>query len=67
LDNIIDNALAPLPHISSIQLLDTGEVDSLSIQEASSHLQKLLEIQKQLFTRFESNWNFLKLCSKAYS
>jgi hypothetical protein len=50
-DNTVDNALAPLPHISSIQLLDTGEVDSFSPQEASSHMQKLLEIQKQLASK----------------
>jgi hypothetical protein len=50
-DNTVDNAVAPLQHISSIQLLDTGEVDALSPQEASSHLQKLLEIQKQLASK----------------
>jgi hypothetical protein len=50
-DNTVDNAVAPLQHISSIQLLDTAEVDSLSPQEASSHLQKLLEIQKQLASK----------------
>lgn len=50
-DNTVDNAVAPLQHISSIQLLDTGEVDSLSPQEASSHLQRLLEIQKQLASK----------------
>jgi hypothetical protein len=55
LDNTIDNVMAPLPHISSIQLLDTGEVDSLNQQEASSHLQELLKIRKQLFSPFESN------------
>jgi hypothetical protein len=50
-DKTVDNAVAPLQHISSIQLLDTGEVDSLSPQEASSHLQKLLDIQKQLASK----------------
>lgn len=51
MDNTVDNAVAPLQHISSIQLLDTGELDSLSPQEASSQLQKLLEIQKQLASK----------------
>ena len=50
-DNTDDNALATLPDIYSIHLLDTGEMDSLSQQEASSHLQKLLEIQKQLASK----------------
>jgi hypothetical protein len=50
-DNTVHNAVTPLQHISSMQLLDTGEVDSLSPQEASSHLQKLLEIQKQLVSK----------------
>jgi hypothetical protein len=50
-DNTDGNAPAPLPDISSIQLPDAGEMDSLSPQEASSHLQKLLEIQKQLASK----------------
>jgi hypothetical protein len=38
----------PWPNAASIQLPDRGELDSMSPQQASCHLQKLLEVQKQL-------------------
>jgi hypothetical protein len=43
-----DTPLPPLPNVASIHLPDRGELDSLSPQQASCHMQKLLEIQKQL-------------------
>jgi hypothetical protein len=43
-----DTPPPPLPNVASIQLPDRGELDSMSPQQASCHLQKLLEIQKQL-------------------
>jgi hypothetical protein len=38
----------PLTNVASIHLPDREELDSLTPQQASCHLQKLLEIQKQL-------------------
>lgn len=38
----------PLTNVASVHLPDREELDSLTPQQASCHLQKLLEIQKQL-------------------
>jgi hypothetical protein len=43
-----DTPPSALPNVASIQLPDRGELDSMSPQQASCHLQKLLDIQKQL-------------------
>jgi hypothetical protein len=48
MENSDESDPAVLADVASIQLPDREEMDSLNPQEVSSHLQKLLEIQKQL-------------------
>ncbi|XP_021940778.1 uncharacterized protein LOC110840210 isoform X3 [Zootermopsis nevadensis] len=50
-DNSDEDDPQALSDIASIQLPDREDLDSLSPQEVSSHLQKLLDIQKQLLAQ----------------
>lgn len=43
-----DTPSPPFTNVASIHLSDREELDSLTPQQASCHLQKLLELQKQL-------------------
>lgn len=51
MDNSDEDDPQALSDIASIQLPDREDLDSLSPQEVSSHLQKLLDIQKQLLAQ----------------